>query len=114
MAGMTVRAARPQECKILSAICLRSKAHWGYDAEFLRRSANSLTVTPELVGTGRVLVAERDGQTIGVAAVVPMNNDGDYDLERMFVDPCALRCGAGTALFDACVRLAQTEGAKKL
>jgi predicted N-acetyltransferase YhbS len=111
---MTVRAARVEECEVLSAICLRSKAHWGYDAEFLRRSAHSLTVTPELIASGRVLVADKDGRPVGVAAVMPMSAEGEYDLERLFVDPSAFGCGAGTALFRAICELARTEGAQKL
>ncbi len=33
----TIRAARPGEADALSALCLRSKAHWGYDDDFLER-----------------------------------------------------------------------------
>ena len=40
----TVRPARAGEAASLTALCLRSKAHWGYDAEFMRLSALTLKV----------------------------------------------------------------------
>jgi hypothetical protein len=55
-----VRAARAGEAESLTALCLRSKAHWGYDAEFMRRCVPSLTVSEEIIAQGRVLVATDD------------------------------------------------------
>lgn len=43
---------------MLTALCVRSKAHWGYDDKFMRRSALRLTVKPAMIEEGRVLVAE--------------------------------------------------------
>ncbi len=42
MAG--VRPARSGEAVSLTALCLRSKAHWGYDAAFMRLCVPSLIV----------------------------------------------------------------------
>ena len=44
----TVRSARAGEAASLTALCLRSKAHWGYDAEFMRLCVPSLTVKEQL------------------------------------------------------------------
>ena len=35
MATLSIREARPDEAELLSELAFRSKAHWGYDAEFL-------------------------------------------------------------------------------
>src|SRR5262245_36628803 len=43
-APVRVRAAGPGEAAALGALCERSKAHWGYDAEFMRLSRRSLQV----------------------------------------------------------------------
>ena len=115
MAELKIRAARPGEAEALSALCTRSKAHWGYDAEFMRLSATSLTVKPELIASGRVVVAEDNtGRVLGVAAVAPMDETGSYDLDRLFVEPEALKRGIGQALMRAAENIARDEGAARL
>ena len=115
MAEFTIRSAKAGEAEVLSALCTRSKAHWGYDAEFMRLSASSLTVKPELIASGRVLVAENDERRLlGVASVAPMEEEGSFDLERLFVEPDALRRGVGQALFLAATMIARGEGAARL
>ena len=115
MAEFKIRAARPSEAEALSALCTRSKAHWGYDAEFMRLSAASLTVTPELIAGGRVVVAEDSaGRVLGVAALVPMEETGSYDLDHLFVEPEALKRDVGQALMRAAVTIARDEGAARL
>ena len=42
----TVRAARPAEAEAISALALRSKAHWGYDPAFLEACREDLTIDP--------------------------------------------------------------------
>jgi hypothetical protein len=49
MTKVTIRPARPDEADHLTALCKRSKAHWGYDEAFLRQSAHSLTVPQEQI-----------------------------------------------------------------
>src|SRR5262245_14104352 len=90
---------------------MRSKAHWGYDADFLRQAAPALAITEAMIKSGLVLVAEdRDGNPIGVAAIAAVENEGRFDLSRLFVEPTAIRTGIGRALFDAAVRLARDKG----
>ena len=111
MAG--VRPARAGEAASLTALCLRSKAHWGYDAEFMRLSARTLKVHETDIAAGRVLVAA-DGRDrpLGVACV---QGDGEVvDLADMFVDPPAIGSGAGRRLFDASVVLARGLGARRM
>ena len=57
---------------MLTALCVRSKAHWGYDAEFMRRSVAALRVRSADIALGRVLVAvDGKDRAIGVASVIP-------------------------------------------
>jgi len=112
MKEFQIRPARPDESPALSALCQRSKAHWGYDAEFMRLSEASLTISPALIETGRVIVAE-DGALLGMASLAPLG-DGVYDLLHMFVDPNAIGRGVGRALFAAICTRARDEGAATL
>lgn len=111
MAG--VRPARAGEANSLTALCLRSKAHWGYDADFMRLCVPSLTVKEESIAEGRVLVAiDADGRTIGTVSV---GRDGDdAELALMFVDPAAIGGGTGRTLFEAAVTLARGLGYRRM
>jgi GNAT superfamily N-acetyltransferase len=106
---VTVRGARVGEAADLTALCLRSKAHWGYDPEFMRRCRPSLSVSDDDIAAGRVLVAERAGLLFGVARV-----EADGELGLMFVEPRAINRGVGRALFDAAVALARRLGARRM
>ena len=108
-----IRPARAGEAASLTALCVRSKAHWGYDAEFMQRSAATLVVRAEDIVAGRVLVAtDVDDKPVAVACVVAEGETADLDL--LFVDPPAIGGGAGRALFAASVELAKSLGARNL
>ena len=90
----------------MSALCLRSKAHWGYDAEFMRLCVPALTLSEASIAQGRVLVALDDAGRM--AGTVSVGCDGDdAELALMFVEPAAMGDGVGRALFEAAVRLAR-------
>ena len=110
---IAIRPARAGEAASLTALCLRSKAHWGYDAEFMRLCVPSLTVSEQSIAEGRVLVATGDqGQTIGTVSVTPDGDDAELGL--MFVDPSAIGGGIGRQLFDAAVGLARQLGYRRM
>ncbi len=105
-----VRPAQAGEAAGLTALCVRSKAHWGYDAAFLRQSADALTVHEDEIATGRVLVAvDAAGRVLAAARVEP-----DGELGLMFVDPPAIGSGVGKALFEGAVVLARRLGARRM
>jgi len=110
---VAVRPARAGEAAGLTALCLRSKAHWGYDAEFMRLCVPSLTVEEEAIAEGRVLVAtDGSGRTVGTVSV---GRDGDdAELALMFVEPSAIGGGTGRLLFEAAVGLARKLGYRRM
>ncbi len=110
---IAIRQARGGEAAGLTALCLRSKAHWGYDAEFMRRCAPSLMVKEEGISEGRVLVAmDEAGQTVGTVSI---GRDGDdAELALMFVEPAAMGGGTGRKLFEAAAALARKLGYRRM
>jgi len=110
---IVVRHARAGEAKDLTALCLRSKAHWGYDAEFMRLCVPSLTVSEQSIAEGPVLVAtDGSGRMVGTVSV---GRDGDdAELALMFVDPAAMGGGTGRLLFEAAVALARKLGYRRM
>ena len=111
--GVVVRPARSGEATTLTALCIRSKAHWAYDDAFMKLSAAALAVDEADIAAGRVLVATvGQGPALGMAAVL---GDGEtVDLASLFVDPPAIGSGAGRLLFQAATRMARDLGARRM
>ena len=110
---MPVRNAKPGEAASLTALCVRSKAHWGYDAAFMEKSAAALAVSEDDIAAGHVLVAvDEAGRAVGMASVLPEGETSDLD--SMFVDPPAIGSGAGRVLFDVVAALARRQGARRM
>ena len=108
-----VRNARAGEAASLTALCLRSKAHWGYDAAFMRLCVPSLTLKEEAIAEGRVLVAT-DGSGWAVGTVSVGRDGDDAELALMFVEPSAIGGGTGRLLFEAAVALARKLGYRRM
>ena len=109
----TIRGARAGEAGLLTALYLRSKAHWGYDAAFMALCVPSLTMDEGSIAEGRALVVEDEqGRVIGTVSVGRDGNDAELAL--MFVEPGAMGSGAGRLLFEAAVGLASQLGYRRM
>ena len=108
-----IRVAQVGEATKLTALCVRSKAHWGYDAAFMRLSAASLRVSSADIALDRVLVAvDGKDRALGVASVIPEGDRADLDL--LFVEPAFMGRGVGRALFKAAVQAAYMSDTRTL
>ena len=95
---MFLRAARTEEAAALTALCVRSKRHWGYDEAFMARCAASLMVPRPAIARGNVEVAVDDeGRPLGTAQLSEPFDDA-IELDKLFVDPPAIGQGIGAAL----------------
>ena len=92
-----VREGRPAEAAELTALALRSKAHWGYDEGFMAACREELAVRPADVTARRTAVAERDGRILGFTMLDGRPPAGA--LGMMFVEPDAIGQGVGRLLF---------------
>lgn len=110
--SLLLRAALPGEAELLSDLCLRSKAVWGYDAAFMAACRAELTITQQDFARSQIEVAVRDGHIIAMAQLAQHGRIADID--KLFVDPAVLRSGAGRALFAWCVETARAAGAAAL
>lgn len=107
-----LRSAELDELPGLSDLCLRSKAHWGYDSAFMAACVPVLTLTQADLDAGPLVVADSHGRAAGLAQVTGETNAMEIDL--LFVDPDFMGTGCGRILFDWCARTATGLGAKKL
>jgi len=110
-----IRHARLDEAPALGALCVRSKAHWGYDARFMALAHRSLQIDPAAIAAERVLVAiDLTDRALGVADCCALPEPGAFDLVHLFVDPQGLRKGVGRALFAAACAWCRDQGGTKL
>ncbi len=107
-----LRDARQNELPRLSALCLRSKAVWGYDDAFMIACRTELTLVPDELKSTHLQVAERGSIVVGLAQVKVA--DTDADLLKLFVEPALLRSGVGGLLFEWATARAQSLGAVRM
>jgi GNAT superfamily N-acetyltransferase len=109
---MKLRSPQEHELEALSALCLRSKAVWGYDQAFLDACRAELTIRFEELETTAICVAEHDGALVGVTQITIAGDTAE--LQKMFVEPGAIGLGIGKALFAWASSKAKALGARHL
>ena len=109
---MTIRRARPDEAAALTALAARAKAHWGYDAEFMARVIDAMSISAGDVEAHEVwLLEDASGRTVGFHRVIP---DDRAEVEDMWVEPDAMGNGHGRRLFEHAIAIARAFGATEL
>ena len=107
-----IRRARPDEAAALTALATRAKAHWGYDAAFMERVRDAMSLSPADVEADGVWVLEDGaGRMLGFHRVIA----GDpAEIEDLWVDPDAMGAGHGRRLFEHAVGVATSTGASAI
>jgi GNAT superfamily N-acetyltransferase len=109
---VTFRRASPEAAEELTALTLASKAHWGYDQDFMDLARSSLTVTQEYLEANDCWVAAIDGVTIGWFSLVPIP-DGLL-LDNFFLLPAHIGSGVGRLMWDEALRRAEAAGVERM
>ena len=110
--AVTVRPARPDEAGAISALALRSKGHWGYDAAFLEACRDDLTIDPAWCDGVRLVVATAGARLLGYARVA--GGPPVAELAGLFVDPAAIGTGVGRLLLRHAIAIAAELGIETL
>jgi GNAT superfamily N-acetyltransferase len=108
-----VRLAVASEQKELEALQWRASLNNPGDREALLAHPDAIELPLEQIRGGGVFVAEVAGSMMAFAAILPRDN-GDFDLDALFVEPSAWRQGIGRALIEHCAAAARTAGAESL
>ena len=104
----TIRRARPAEASDLSALAFRSKAHWGYDADFLEACREDLTLSAGDIEACQVYVLEAQGRLAGFYRL--QAGDAAAELVDLFVEPGAIGHGHGKRLWQHALAIAERSG----
>lgn len=87
--------ATDTELAALSDLCLRSKAHWGYDKGFMDACRDVLTVRAEDLSHPMAVVRTEDG----FAGIVRLDlSKPEPELSKLFVCPDHMGKGVGSCL----------------
>jgi GNAT superfamily N-acetyltransferase len=110
---VTCRPALPGERKALEDLQRRASLNNPNDREALLAHPEAIDLPLEQIVAGHVFVVERDGVTMGFAAVVP-RDDGNSELDALFVEPACWKQGLGRALIEHCATIARGRGSAAL
>jgi N-acetylglutamate synthase-like GNAT family acetyltransferase len=109
---MELRQPYEHELAAASRLCLRSKAHWGYNADFIAACEAELTIGGDHLARDAVVVAVDKGKIVGVAQL--SLEDAECYLEKLFVDPDWMGMGVGRSLFEWSANTAKRLGASEI
>ena len=107
------RLAVPAERSALEELQRRASLIWEEDREALLAHPDAIELPLEQITGGRTIVAERSGELLGFAVVL-RRDDGDAELDGLFVEPSQWRQGIGRALVEHAERIAVADGAASL
>ncbi|WBB52533.1 GNAT family N-acetyltransferase [Verrucosispora sp. WMMD573] len=105
---INMRPARAEEAEALSRLAMRSKAHWGYDAQFLESCRPDLTLRPQEISARRAVVAETSGRIVGFYTLDGVPPEGE--LGNLWIDPTQIRRGIGRRLWEHALAAARALG----
>jgi GNAT superfamily N-acetyltransferase len=109
----TFRLAVPAERSALEELQRRASLIWEEDRAALLENPDAIELPIEQITGGRTVVAESVGQVLGFAVVL-QREDGDAELDGLFVEPTYWRHGVGRALVQQAERMAAADGAANL
>ncbi len=110
---MTIRRAIPAERRTLEALQLRASLGNEGDRDALLRHPDAIDLPQEQIVAGGVFVLEQDGAIVGFSAIMP-RDDGDTELDALFVEPSIQRQGIGRKLIEHCAEMARSTGSSAL
>jgi N-acetylglutamate synthase-like GNAT family acetyltransferase len=113
MQQVTVRLARVSEHKALEALQWRASLNNPGDREALLANPDAIEISLQQIESGGVFVAEEVGSVVGFAAILP-REDGDAELDGLFVEPRVWRQGIGKVLVAHCCNAARSAGATSI
>lgn len=107
-----LRPARREDLDRLTALCLRSKAYWGYDEAFMAACVPELTLTTRDLARDPIIMLEDRN---GLAGMAQVSREQDvFYLEKLFVDTDRIGRGYGKQLYLWALETARSMGAQDL
>lgn len=107
-----IRDALYSDCDELTQLAMRSKAHWGYDVDFISACRDELAVTMQRLASETTRLATDQGRIVGFYSL--LFHPDNCELEAMFVEPEVIGSGIGARMWDDMIALVKEAGVTKL
>jgi GNAT superfamily N-acetyltransferase len=108
-----IRPANPSERDALEALQMRASLGNAGDRDALLAHPDAIDIPVDQIAAGRVFVLERSEVIVGFFAIL-LREDGDSELDALFVDPGIQRQGIGRLLVEHCAKVARLAGSTTL
>lgn len=108
-----LRPARPDECAALEALQFRASTFHPEYRQMILDHPEVIVLPDDQIADGHVIVAEDADGRRGFAVVLP-REDGQAELDGLFVEPDRWRGGVGRAMVDWAEAYAASFGATRL
>lgn len=108
-----IRAARLHERETLEDLQLQASLMWLEDRANLLSNPDAIDLPVDQIADGNVFVCEADGDIVGFGVVLP-REDGDAELDGLFVRPDVWGEGYGRLLLEHGAAMAKGWGAGRL
>lgn len=111
--SIVIKPADPAESAFLSDLAFRSKAHWGYSYNFMKRCRVELTNSDREIENGLSYVLLDENRSIGFYILLPIGECA-CELEALFVEPTQINKGYGRKLMNHAQKIAARTGFEKI
>ena len=111
--GRTIRPAKPSEHAVLEELQTRASLAYEDYREALLANPDAIQIPLKQITDGLAFVCDQGNEILGFAVALP-RDDGDFELDGLFVEPHLWRSGIGTALLHEAERRALLGGAAAL
>lgn len=110
---LSIRSASPSEREVLKALQRRASLANPGDRAAILAHPDAIQIPLSQLESGKVYVAERGDAIVGFAAILP-REDGDTELDALFVEPSMWRQRIGHRLINHCEDAARSLGSSAL
>ncbi len=111
--ALDVFLACVDDAQAITDLAFRSKAYWGYTADFMAAVRAQLAVSPQYIQTCPVFVAKNGPHLVGFYSLRALSRE-DIELDFLFVEPDAIGTGVGKRLFGHAVTQARELGYQRM
>src|ERR1043165_7493367 len=109
MQKLVIRLALPSEKLELEQLQMRASLANEGDRAALLAHPGAIQMPHEQIAGGRVFVSECEGAIVGFAAIEP-RQDGQIELDGLFVEPRMQRHGIAKSLIEHCAEVVRKQG----
>lgn len=108
---MQIRLATLRDLNDLNELMRLSKAYWGYDHEFMNQFMLKFEITAFYLSKSETYLINENDKIIGFYSF-STNDNGDLELDNLFLHPDVIGVGKGKELWQLCIKTARQQGAK--